>query len=426
MSSASTKSTSFVQGAERTRPTPRPLSVAIRDRGPSRRCGTRNGFLAESPAAWPWAWPSALSSTTPFGLAGFRPAASAPTIGQAGLSIPTKLPNFPAIRRPGGAPPASFSLLPDDRRAGAQLALAIIASIDAPALRQDPGPARRAQGRRRSALLIAPGAQPTCWAAGAGGINGRPETSGPSPRQTGPSADASPLSALVKRGQCSWSRWWLLFPALSFLPLRGDIVGDPGHRRAALRPVEPAPGPAAGVGLTEPIAGRCCSTCWWLLLVAVSLGGDRYRGSRCSSAWRSPPCFSWWRMSRSIIRRPVPAAPGVRSRKFRAAARDMGRARAQRPRPILVMEFARRALFFRLGGRKSRRRKIAAQNRAGTRATSSWNLRRVSEIDSTGSEVLQEIKRRSRHRANKHLPPVLPAGVAACRAAGRFQRGDRG
>jgi len=307
-----------------------------------------------------------------FGLAGLG-SALGPTIGSAPFSA-YKLPNFPQfgelMRTPG-----ILSLAPTI--VGGALALALIASIDAllcAKILARPGEPK-VDGDR---LLMRLGAG-NVLAAGCGGITGGMNI-GPS-RDNRAFGGRTPVSALVNAATLLLTLV-VLFPALSFLPcvaISAVIVVvavqhfDPWTVRVIRRMGSSSPRHRRKVLLDLFVV---------LLVATLSIAIDIVLAVFLGVAIAA--LLFMVRMSRSIVRRQYRGAT-VRSRKFRPL-QDM-ETLSRTGSGILVMEL-QGALFF--GSAEKVANEIAAHMQQETRYVL-LDLRRVTEIDSTGSEILQEI-----------------------------------
>jgi SulP family sulfate permease len=307
-----------------------------------------------------------------FGLAGLGNSLG-PTIGSAPFSS-YKLPNFPQFAELARSP-GLLSILPTI--IGGALALAIVASIDAllcAKLLSQPGEPKADSDR----LLLRLGAA-NAVSAGFGGITGGFNI-GPS-RDNRAFGGRTPLSALVNAAALLVTLV-VLFPALSFLPcvaLSAVIVViafqhfDPWTLRLLRR-----------LGPTSPAHRRkvLLDLLVVLLVAVLSIAVDIVLAVFLGVAIAA--LLFMVRMGRSIIRRQYRGAH-VRSRKFRPlhemeVLRHGGSA-------ILVMEL-QGALFF--GSAEKVANEIAAQMQQDTRYVL-LDLRRITEIDSTGSQILQEV-----------------------------------
>jgi SulP family sulfate permease len=306
-----------------------------------------------------------------FGLAGLGNSLG-PTIGS-GLFTSYKVPNFPQFAELARSP-GLLSLLPTV--IGGALALAIVASIDAllcAKLLARPGEPKANSDR----LLMRLGAA-NAVAAGFGGITGGFNI-GPS-RDNRAFGGRTPLSALVNAAALLVTVW-VLFPALSFLPcvaLSAVIVViafqhfDPWTLRLLRRLGQTSPSHRRKVLLDLLVV---------LLVAGLSIAVDIVLAVFLGVAIAA--LLFMVRMSRSIIRRQYRGAQ-VRSRKFRPLQEMEALARSGSS--ILVMEL-QGALFF--GSAEKVANEIAARQQ-DTRYVI-LDLRRVTEIDSTGSQILQEI-----------------------------------
>ncbi|HEV7477457.1 MAG TPA: cyclic nucleotide-binding domain-containing protein, partial [Burkholderiales bacterium] len=260
---------------------------------------------------------------------------------------------------------------------GGALALAIIASIDAllcAKILARPGEPK-VNGDR---LLMRLGAA-NALAAGAGGITGG--------LNIGPSRDnrvfggRTPLSALVNAAVLLVTLV-VLFPALSFLPC---VAISAVILVIAVQHFDPW-----SLRLVRRVASASSSYRWKVLLdllvvllvavlsVAIDIVVAVFVGVAIAAL------LFMVRMSRSIIRRQY-RGTSVRSRKFRPLP-DMD-ALTRTGSAILVMEL-QGALFF--GSAEKVANEIAAQMREDARYVI-LDLRRITEIDSTGAEILQDI-----------------------------------
>lgn len=306
-----------------------------------------------------------------FGLAGLGNSLG-PTIGSGPFSS-YKVPNFPQFAELARSP-GLLSILPTI--IGGALALAIVASIDAllcAKLLARPGEPKANSDR----LLMRLGAA-NAMAAGFGGITGGFNI-GPS-RENRAFGGRTPLSALVNAAALLVTLV-VLFPALSFLPcvaLSAVIVVvafqhfDPWTLRLLRR-----------IGQTSPSHRRkvLLDLLVVLLVAGLSIAVDIVLAVFLGVAIAA--LLFMVRMSRSTIRRQYRGAQ-VRSRKFRPL-QDM-EALGRNGSSILVMEL-QGALFF--GSAEKVANEIAALQQ-DTRYVI-LDLRRVTEIDSTGSQILQEI-----------------------------------
>jgi sulfate permease, SulP family len=332
------------------------------------------------------------------GLAGFGLQLGS-TIGS-GLFNSYKLPNFPQFgelaRHPG-----LFSLLPTI--VGGALALAIIASIDAllcAKLLANPGEPK-SDGDR---LLLRLGAG-NVIAAGFGGITGGLNL-GPS-RDNKDFGGRTPLSALVNASALLITLA-VLFPVLSFLPcvaVSAVIVVialqhfDPWSLRLA------GQWRAASAGHRRKLLLDLVVV---LVVMALSVLIDIVLAVFIGVAIAA--LLFMMRMSRSVIRR-VYRGAAVRSRKQRPLPEMQ--ALTQSGAAILVMEL-QGALFF--GSAETVAGEIAAQMAQDTRYVI-LDLRRITEIDSTGSQILQEIDADLASHGKRLLlsvaQPSVPAEVLA-------------
>jgi SulP family sulfate permease len=307
-----------------------------------------------------------------FGLAGFGNSLG-PTIG----SVPFnsyKLPNFPQFGELARSP-GLLAVLPTI--VGGALALAIVASIDAllcAKLLARPGEPKADSDR----LLMRMGAA-NAVAGGFGGITGGFNL-GPS-RDNRAFGGRTPLSALVNAAALLVTLL-VLFPALSFLPcvaLSAVIVViafqhfDPWTLRLLRRLGQTSPSHRRKVLLDLLVV---------LLVAGLSIAVDIVLAVFLGVAIAA--LLFMVRMSRSIIRRQYRGAQ-VRSRKFRPL-QDM-EALGRNGSAILVMEL-QGALFF--GSAEKVANEITEQLQQDTRYVI-LDLRRITEIDSTGSQILQEI-----------------------------------
>lgn len=307
-----------------------------------------------------------------FGLAGFGRDLG-PTIGSVPFNA-FKLPNFPhfaALARSPGV----VSLLPTI--VGGALALAIIASIDAllcAKLLARPGDPKINGDRLLVRLGVA-----NVLAAGFGGITGG--------LNIGPSLDnkafggRTPLSVLVNAAALLVTLA-ALFPMLSYLPcvaLSAVIMViavqhfDPWTLRLIRRVASGSTGHRRKVMLDLFVV---------LLVATLSVAVDIVLAVFLGVAIAA--LLFLVRMSRSIIRR-LYRCTGVRSRKSRTL-QEMD-VLARTGSAILVMEL-QGALFF--GSAEKLANEITAQLLQDTRYVI-LDLRRITEIDSTGSQILQEI-----------------------------------
>lgn len=363
------KSTSFIR-ALKDAPHAKPLSVAIAIAAIVTMWNSRRFLPRVPPLAVGLAVGTVLYYA--FGLAGFGNALG-PTIG----SVPFnsyKLPNFPHFtelaRNPG-----VISLLPTI--VGGALALAIIASIDAllcAKILARPGEPK-VNGDR---LLLRLGAA-NVLAAGFGGITGGFNI-GPS-RDNRAFGGQTPLSALVNAAALLVTLV-VLFPALSYLPcvaISAVIMViavqhvDPWTLRLVRRVASTSAGHRRKLMLDLLVV---------LLVAVLSVAIDIVLAVFIGVAIAA--LLFLVRMSRSIIRR-LYRGTGVRSRKFRPL-QDMD-ALTHAGSAILVMEL-QGALFF--GSAEKVAGEITAQMQHDTRYVV-LDLRRITEIDSTGSQILQEI-----------------------------------
>jgi MFS superfamily sulfate permease-like transporter len=306
------------------------------------------------------------------GLAGFGLQLGS-TIGS-GLFNSYKLPNFPHFgelaRNPG-----LFSLLPTI--IGGALALAIIASIDAllcAKLLAKPGDPQ-IDGDR---LLMRLGAG-NVIAAGLGGITGG--------LNLGPSRDnkafgaRTPFSAVVNATALLLTLA-VLFPALSFLPC---VAVSAVILVIAIQHFDPWSLRLAGQWRSASASHRrklVLDLLVVLVVMALSVLIDIVLAVFIGVAIAA--LLFMMRMSRSIIRR-VYRGAAVRSRKARPLP-EM-EALTKSGSAILVMEL-QGALFF--GSAETVATEIATQMQQETRYVI-LDLRRITEIDSTGSQILQEI-----------------------------------
>jgi SulP family sulfate permease len=363
------KSTSFIQ-ALKDAPQAKPLSVVIAAVVVVAMWNAKKLLPRVPPLAVGLAVGTVLYYA--FGLAGFGHDLG-PTIG----SVPFdsfKLPNFPHFtelaRNPG-----VVSILPTI--VGGALALAIIASIDAllcAKLLARPGDPKINGDRLLVRLGVA-----NVLAAGFGGITGG--------LNIGPSHDnrafggRTPLSALVNAAALLLTLV-ALFPALSYLPcvaLSAVIMViavqhvDPWTLRLIRRVASGSAGHRRKVMLDLFVV---------LLVATLSVAIDIVLAVFLGVAIAA--LLFLVRMSRSIIRR-LYRCTGVRSRKSRTL-QEMD-VLARTGSTILVMEL-QGALFF--GSAEKLANEIAAQMLQDTRYVI-LDLRRITEIDSTGSQILQEI-----------------------------------
>jgi SulP family sulfate permease len=333
-----------------------------------------------------------------FGLAGLGNSLG-PTIGS-GLFTSYKVPNFPQFAELARSP-GLLSLLPTI--IGGALALAIVASIDAllcAKLLAQPGEAKANSDR----LLMRLGAANTV-AAGFGGITGGFNI-GPS-RDNRAFGGRTPLSALVNAAALLVTLV-VLFPALSFLPcvaLSAVIMViafqhfDPWTLRLLRRLGQTSAGHRRKVLLDLLVV---------LLVAGLSIAVDIVLAVFLGVAIAA--LLFMVRMSRSIIRRQYRGAQ-VRSRRFRPL-QEM-EALGRRGSSILVMEL-QGALFF--GSAEKVANEIAVQTQQETRYVI-LDLRRITEIDSTGSQILQEINAdlasHGRHLLLSVAQPSEPAELLA-------------
>jgi sulfate permease, SulP family len=307
-----------------------------------------------------------------FGLAGFGNSLG-PTIG----SVPFnsyKLPNFPQFGELARSP-GLLAVLPTI--VGGALALAIVASIDAllcAKLLAQPGEPKADSDR----LLMRLGAA-NAVTAGFGGITGGFNI-GPS-RDNRAFGGRTPLSALVNAAAL-FVTLVALFPALSFLPcvaLSAVILVvavqhfDPWTLRLLRRIRPTSPAHRRKVLLDLLVVALVA-----VLSIAVDIVLAVFLGVAIAAL------LFMVRMGRSIIRRHYRGAQ-VRSRKFRPL-QDM-EALGRSGSSILVMEL-QGALFF--GSAEKVANEITLQMQQDTRYVI-LDLRRITEIDSTGSQILQEI-----------------------------------
>jgi SulP family sulfate permease len=308
-----------------------------------------------------------------FGLAGFG-GQLGPTIG----SVPFnsfKLPNFPHFAEVARSP-GLLSLLPTI--VGGALALAIIASIDAllcAKLLARPGDPK-INGDR---LLMRLGAA-NVLAAGFGGITGG--------LNIGPSLDnkafggQTPLSTLVNAAALLVTAA-ALFPMLSYLPCVAlsaviMVVAVQHVDRWTLHLIRRVAAPGSTSHRRKVMLDLFVILLVATLAIAVNIVLAVFLGVAIAAL------LFLARMSRSIIRR-LYRCGGVRSRKSRTPQEMDVLARASST--ILVMEL-QGALFF--GSAEKIANEIAAQAIQDTRYVI-LDLRRITEIDSTGSQILQEI-----------------------------------
>jgi len=333
-----------------------------------------------------------------FGLSGFG-GALGPTIG----SVPFnsyKLPNFPhfgELARSAGV----VSILPTI--VGGALALALIASIDAllcAKLLSRPGEPKVDGDRLLMRLGVA-----NVLAAGAGGITGGFNI-GPS-RDNRAFGGRTPLSALVNAAAL-FVTLAVLFPALSYIPcvaISAVIMViavqhfDPWSLRLARRVASASPSHRRKLLLDLFVVLLVA-----ILSVAIDIVLAVFLGVAIAAL------LFLVRMSRSTIRRLYRGA-GVRSRKFRPLP-DMD-ALTRGGSAILVMEL-QGALFF--GSAEKLASEIAAQMQQDTRYVI-LDLRRITEIDSTGAQILQEISAdlasHGKHLLLSVAQPSEPAEVLA-------------
>jgi SulP family sulfate permease len=333
-----------------------------------------------------------------FGLAGLG-SALGPTIGSAPFSA-YKLPNFPQFGELMRAP-GILSLVPTI--VGSALALALIASIDAllcAKILARPGEPK-VNGDR---LLMRLGAG-NVLAAGCGGITGGMNI-GPS-RDNRAFGGRTPVSALVNAATLLLTLV-VLFPALSFLPCVAIsavimVVAvqhfDPWTVRV-IRRMRSSSARHRRKVLLDLFVVLLVAT----LAIAIDIVLAVFLGVAIAAL------LFMMRMSRSIVRRQYRGAM-VRSRKFRPL-QDM-EALARTGSSILVMEL-QGALFF--GSAEKVANEIAEQMQQDTRYVI-LDLRRVTEIDSTGSEILQEINSdlatQSKHLLLSVAQPSGPAELLA-------------
>jgi len=328
------------------------------------------------------------------GLAGFGLQLGS-TIGS-GLFNSYKLPNFPQFgelaRNPG-----LFSLLPTI--IGGALALAIIASIDAllcAKLLAKPGDPQ-IDGNR---LLLRLGAG-NVVAAGFGGITGG--------LNLGPSRDnkafgaRTPFSAVVNASALLVTLV-VLFPALSFLPCVAVsavimVIAIQHFDPWSLRLVRQW-GPASAGHRRKLVLDLLVVLVVMALSVLIDIVLAVFIGVVIAAL------LFMMRMSRSIIRR-VYRGAAVRSRKARPLP-EM-EALGKSGSAIVVMEL-QGALFF--GSAETVAGEIATQMQQETRYVI-LDLRRVTEVDSTGSQILQEIDADLATRGKRLLLSVAQQSVPA-------------
>jgi MFS superfamily sulfate permease-like transporter/CRP-like cAMP-binding protein len=389
------KSTSFIQ-ALNDAPHAKPLSVAIAAAVIVATWQAKRFLPRVPPLAVGLAVGTVLYYA--FGLAGFG-LQLGPTIGS-GLFNSYKLPNFPQFgelaRNPG-----LLSILPTI--VGGALALAIIASIDAllcAKLLARPGEPK-INGDR---LLLRLGAG-NVLAAGCGGITGGLNL-GPS-RDNQEFGGRTPLSALVNAAALLVTLV-VLFPALSYLPCVAIsavimVIAVQHFDPWTLRLIRRIPSASAAHRrklLLDLLVVLLVAT----LSVAIDIVLAVFIGVVIAAL------LFMVRMGRSIIRR-MYRGTGVRSRKFRPL-QDMD-ALTRAGSAILVMEL-QGALFF--GSAEKVANEIAAQMAQDTRYVI-LDLRRITEIDSTGSQILQEIHAdlasHGRHLLLSMAQPSEPAELLA-------------
>jgi sulfate permease, SulP family len=363
------KSTTFVQALKDTAHA-KPLSVAIAIAVVIAMWNSKKLLPKVPPIAVGLAVGTVLYYA--LGLAGLG-SALGPTIGSAPFSA-YKLPNFPQfaelMRTPG-----VLSLVP--MIVGGALALALIASIDAllcAKILARPGEPKLDGDR----LLMRLGAG-NVLAAGCGGITGGMNI-GPS-RDNRAFGGRTPVSALVNAATLLLTLV-VLFPALSFLPcvaISAVIMViavqhfDPWTVRVIRRMGSNSARHRRKV-LLDLFVVLLVAT----LAIAVDIVLAVFLGVAIAAL------LFMVRMSRSTVRRLYRGAT-VRSRKFRPLQEMETLSRTGSS--ILVMEL-QGALFF--GSAEKVANEIAAQMQQETRYVV-LDLRRVTEIDSTGSEILQEI-----------------------------------
>jgi MFS superfamily sulfate permease-like transporter len=389
------RSTSFVQ-ALKDAPHAKPLSVAIAAAVVVAMWNSKKLLPRVPPLAVGLAVGTVLYYA--FGLAGFGNALG-PTIG----SVPFnsyKLPNFPQfaeLARGAGV----VSILPT--LVGGALALAIVASIDAllcAKLLAQPGEPK-INGDR---LLMRLGAG-NVLAAGFGGITGGFNI-GPS-RDNRAFGGQTPLSALVNAAAVLITLV-VLFPALSYLPcvaISAVIVVvavqhfDPWTLRLVRRVASASASHRRKVLLDLFVVLLVA-----ILSVAIDIVLAVFIGVAIAAL------LFMVRMSRSIVRR-LYRGTSVRSRKSRPL-QDMDLL-TRAGSTILVIEL-QGALFF--GSAEKVASEIAAQMQQDTRYVI-LDLRRITEIDSTGSQILQEINAdlasHGRHLLLSVAQPSEPAELLA-------------
>jgi MFS superfamily sulfate permease-like transporter/CRP-like cAMP-binding protein len=294
-----------------------------------------------------------------------------PTIGSAPFNS-FKLPNFPDFAELARTADL-LTLVPTI--VGGALALAVVGSIDAllcTKLLARPGEAK-VDGDR---LLVRLGvANALC--AGCGGITGGLNI-GPS-RDNKAFGGRTPVSALVNAGALLFTLA-VLFPALSYLPCVAlsaviVVVGvehfDPWTLRLTKRV-------GARLASRKVVLDLALILLVAVLAVAIDIVFAVFLGIVVAAL------AFLVRMSRSVVRRQYRCA-AVRSRKSRTLAEMDALARSGSS--ILAVEL-QGALFFGSGERLAA--EVAAQARQDTRYVV-IDLRRVTEIDSTGAQCLLEI-----------------------------------
>jgi SulP family sulfate permease len=363
------KSTSFIQ-ALKDAPHAKPLSVVIAAVVVVAMWNSKKLLPKVPPLAVGLAVGTVLYYA--FGLAGLG-LHLGPTIGS-GLFNSYKLPNFPQFGELARSP-GLVSLLPTI--VGGALALAIIASIDAllcAKLLASPGEPKISGDRLLMRLGVG-----NVLAAGCGGITGGLNI-GPS-RDNKDFGGRTPLSALVNAAALLVTLV-VLFPALSYLPcvaISAVIMViavqhfDPWTLRL-IRRVRSSSAVHRRKVLLDLLVVLLVAT----LSVAIDIVLAVFIGVAIAAL------LFMVRMGRSIIRR-MYRCTGVRSRKSRPL-QEM-EALTHTGSAILVMEL-QGALFF--GSAEKVANEIAAQTLQDTRYVI-LDLRRITEIDSTGSQILQEI-----------------------------------
>ena len=316
-----------------------------------------------------------------------------PTIG----SVPFtsfKVPNFPHFAELAGAPGAAA--LAPTIVAGA-LALAIIASIDAllcAKLVSRPGDPKIDSDR----LLVRLGAA-NVVAAGFGGITGG--------LNIGPSRDNKAFGGRTARSTLVNAAALLLtlavFPALSYIPcvaLSAVIMVvaiqhfDPWTLTLARRVVSRAASPKVALDLVVIVAVA-------VLSVAIDIVFALFVGIGLAAL------VFLVRMSRSVVRR-MYRCTGVRSRKRRTVAEMEALDRTGVT--ILAVEL-QGALFFGSGERLAA--ELATQLEQETRYVV-LDLRRITEVDSTGSQILLQLNAQLAARGRHLLLSVAqPSDTAA-------------